>query len=114
MGKLAIEGNSIIISESVFNALMAEEIDDIEPTKTGRVFTELAGDVRRTVLLKLNERSLKLSELAKELDTSIQHAHSNINRLIDTGLVKKTSNGSLSLTTFGFYVSVTFSTPAKC
>lgn len=80
---------------------MAEEIDDIEPTKTGQIFTELAGDVRRMMLLKLNERSLKLSELAKELDTSIQHAHSNINRLIDIGLVKKNSGGSLNLTTFG-------------
>ena len=80
---------------------MAEEIDGAEPTKTGQIFTELAGDVRRTMLLKLDERSLKLSELAKELDTSIQHAHSNINRLIDIGLVIKNSGGSLSLTTFG-------------
>lgn len=80
---------------------MVEEIDDIESNKTGRIFTELAGEMRRSMLLKLMEKSFKLSELAKELDTTIQHAHSNINRLMDTGLVTKDSKGSLSITTYG-------------
>ncbi len=77
-----------------------EEIDYIE-SKAGQVFTELAGDARRSMLLKLNERSLKLSTLAKDLDITIQHAHSNINRLIEIGLVEKNSNGYLSLSTYG-------------
>jgi len=80
---------------------MIEEIEDIESAKAGRIFTELAGDMRRAMLLKLNERSLKLSTLAKDLDATIQHAHSNINRLIDIGLVGKDSKGYLSLTTYG-------------
>ncbi len=44
---------------------------------------------------------MKLSALAKDLDTTIQHAHTNINRLIDVGLVEKSGDGYLSLTTFG-------------
>ncbi|MFQ5970552.1 MAG: helix-turn-helix transcriptional regulator, partial [Nitrososphaerales archaeon] len=80
---------------------MIEERDDIEPTDVGRIFTELSGEVRRKILLKLNERSLRLSSLAKELDTTIQHTHSNINRLIDSGFVEKKPDGNLILTTYG-------------
>jgi predicted transcriptional regulator len=80
---------------------MTEEISDAEESKTGQIFTELAGKVRRAMLFRLNEKSLKLSELAKDLNITIQHAHSNINRLTDIGLVEKDSNGSISLTTYG-------------
>lgn len=79
---------------------MTKEIDT-EQSKTGQIFMELAGEVRRAMLLRLNEKSLRLSELARELNVTIQHAHSNINRLIDIGLVEKDSDGSLSLTTYG-------------
>jgi len=79
---------------------MTEEVEDIVSANVRRIFTELAGDVRRAMLLKLNERSLKLSQLAKELDTTIQHAHSNINRLIEIGMVEKKPNGYLGLTTY--------------
>jgi len=80
---------------------MSEETDDKEASKTGQIFTELAGKVRRAMLFRLNEKKLKLSELAKDLDITIQHAHSNINRLTDIGLVEKDSNGAISLTTYG-------------
>lgn len=80
---------------------MEEPDYDMEPTGLDRVFTELAGNMRRTILFMLNEKSLKLSQLAKELDTTIQHVHSNINRLMSVGLVGKNSNGSLSLTPYG-------------
>lgn len=74
---------------------------DREQSRTGQIFTELGSEVRRAMLFRLNEGGLKLSELAKELDTTIQHAHNNITRLIDTGFVGKDSNGSLSLTPYG-------------
>ena len=79
---------------------MTKEVD-AEQSKAGQIFMELAGEVRRAMLSRLNERSMKLSELARELDTTIQNAHSNINRLIDIGLVEKGSGGALSLTTYG-------------
>jgi len=101
---MVLNGNSILIYQTGFNTMeMVEEIDyeSTETNKAGRIFTELAGDARRAMLLKLSERSLKLSTLSKDLDMTIQHAHSNINRLIEVGLVEKNSNGYLSLTTYG-------------
>lgn len=87
---------------SILNELnMTREIDDAESSKIGQMFMELAGEVRMAMLVRLNERTLKLSELARELDISIQHAHSNIRRLIDIGLVEKNSSDSLGLTTYG-------------
>lgn len=83
---------------------MAEGINDVEPTDIGRIFTELAGEMRMAMLLKLSERNLKLSELARELDATIQHVHGNTNRLIDVGLIKKNSDGYFSLTTFGMTI----------
>jgi predicted transcriptional regulator len=53
------------------------------------------------MLLKLNQESLRLSDLAKELNATMQEAHRNVNRLIDIGLVEKDSDGLLSLTTYG-------------
>jgi predicted transcriptional regulator len=78
-----------------------EDLVDADLAETGGIFTELAGELRRSILYLLGEKSLKLSQLAKELDTTIQHAHININRLINVGFVEKDSKGSLSLTTYG-------------
>ncbi|RMF28626.1 MAG: ArsR family transcriptional regulator [Candidatus Nitrosothermus koennekii] len=65
------------------------------------IFWELAGEMRRNILFKLKEKSMKLSQLAKTLDVSIQEVHRNINRLIDAGLVEKDPDGLLILTTYG-------------
>jgi predicted transcriptional regulator len=65
------------------------------------IFWELAGEIRRSILFKLKEGNIKLSQLAKVLDTSIQEVHRNVNRLIDAGLIEKDSTGVLSLTTYG-------------
>ncbi|MEM0363947.1 MAG: hypothetical protein QXS25_00045 [Candidatus Nitrosocaldus sp.] len=65
------------------------------------IFWELAGELRRSILFKLGEKSMKLSTLAKELDATVQEVHRNTNRLIDAGLVKKDADGMLSLTTYG-------------
>ena len=67
------------------------EIEDF--SNTSRIFVELAGDLRLQMLMRLNQENLRLSELAKELDATMQEAHRNINRLIDTGLVEKGSAG---------------------
>ncbi len=65
------------------------------------IFWELAGEMRRNILFKLDSKSMKLSQLAKELDASVQEVHRNVNRLIDAGLVAKNSEGLLILTTYG-------------
>jgi len=79
---------------------MTDKTDDIEPS-IGQVLMELAGEVRRAMLFALSTRRLKLTDLAGELDITVQHAHININRLIDIKLVEKTSDGSLGLTAYG-------------
>jgi predicted transcriptional regulator len=80
---------------------MEEQVAADELTNIGRLFTELAGNTRRLMLIELNEKRMRLSELAKRLNITVQSAHSNISRLIDIGLVTKISDGSMNLTTYG-------------
>lgn len=65
------------------------------------VFFELAGDVRLYMLMKLSSKPYRLSQLAVDLNTTMQESHRNVNRLIDSGLVKKTGEGDLLLTPYG-------------
>lgn len=65
------------------------------------VFFELAGDLRIYMLMKLSSKHYRLSQLANELNATMQESHRNINRLIDSGLVKKTGDGDLLLTPYG-------------
>jgi predicted transcriptional regulator len=65
------------------------------------VFFELAGDLRIYMLLKLSIKPYRLSQLATDLNATMQESHRNINRLIDSKLVKKTGEGELLLTPYG-------------
>lgn len=65
------------------------------------VFFELAGDLRLYMLMKLSSKPYRLSQLANDLNATMQESHRNINRLIDSGLVKKTGEGELLLTPYG-------------
>jgi predicted transcriptional regulator len=55
--------------------------------------------------MALERKSLKLSQLAKHLDMTIQESHRQFARLANIGLVKKDSEGLLSLTTYGQIVA---------
>jgi len=68
---------------------------------TEQTFIELASEQRLSILFKLSEQDTKLSKLAKDLDVTMQEIHRNVNRLMDVGLIKKNSDGTFSLTTFG-------------
>ena len=57
----------------------------------GSLFFELAGDLRLSMLMKLTQKRYRLSQLATELDATMQEAHRNMTRLIDSGLVMKDS-----------------------
>ena len=50
------------------------------------------------------KKPAKLSSLARELDTTVQDVHRNVNRLMTTGLVRK-KDGSLHLTEYGRIVT---------
>jgi predicted transcriptional regulator len=67
----------------------------------GSLFFELAGDLRLSMLAKLGEKDYRLSQLASELDATMQEAHRNMTRLIESGLVSKGREGELVLTSYG-------------
>ena len=68
---------------------------------TEQTFIELASEQRLSILFRLNEQDTKLSKLAKDLNVTMQEVHRNVNRLMDVGLIRKNTEGTFSLTTFG-------------
>jgi predicted transcriptional regulator len=68
---------------------------------TAETFVELASEQRLSILFKLAAKGANLSGLSKELNITMQEVHRNLNRLMETGLIKKDSQGTFTLTTFG-------------
>jgi predicted transcriptional regulator len=68
---------------------------------TSTIFFELASEQRLSILFRLSKQSSKLAKLAKDLDVTMQEVHRNLNRLQDSGLIRKDANGQFFLTTFG-------------
>lgn len=65
------------------------------------LFFEIAGDLRYSTLMKLRNRSYRLSQLAEELNATMQETHRNISRLVSSNLVTKDLEGELLLTPYG-------------
>ncbi len=81
---------------------MPSSEDAIEAyANTEKTFFELASEQRLAIIFKLNEKSAKISQIAKDLGITMQEAHRNVNRLQDAGLIEKDPEGIFSLTTFG-------------
>lgn len=77
-------------------------MSDQEPNEgVGSLFFELAGDLRLSMLTKLSQKNYRLSQLASELDATMQEAHRNMTRLIESSLVAKDREGELVLTAYG-------------
>ncbi len=68
---------------------------------TEKTFFELASEQRLAIIFRLNDKSAKISQLAKDLGITMQETHRNVNRLQDAGLIEKDPEGIFSLTTFG-------------
>lgn len=68
---------------------------------TEKTFFELASEQRLAIIFRLNAKKAKISQLAKDLDITMQEAHRNVNRLQQAGLIEKNPEGIFSLTTFG-------------
>ncbi|HEU4823059.1 MAG TPA: transcriptional regulator [Nitrososphaeraceae archaeon] len=83
----------------VSDSLSLEESSSFISTST--IFFELASEQRLSILFRLSKQSSKLAKLAKDLDVTMQEVHRNLNRLQDSGLIRKDANGQFSLTTFG-------------
>jgi predicted transcriptional regulator len=53
------------------------------------LFTELASETRCAILISLYKKPLRISSLARELEITAQDAFRNINRLLESGLVRR-------------------------
>ena len=77
-------------------------MSDQQPNEgVGSLFFELAGDLRLAMLTKLKQKNYRLSQLSSELDATMQEAHRNMTRLVESGLVAKDKEGELVLTAYG-------------
>ena len=61
-----------------------------------RVFAALADPVRRTILERLDEGELKVSDLAEPFDISLQAVSRHIQVLVRAGLVQQERSGRIS------------------
>ena len=75
-------------------------MDGFEPATVAGLFLELASETRCSILASLGNRPAKLSTLARELDITVQDVHRNLNRMAESGLVKR-DDGTFRLTEFG-------------
>ncbi len=64
-------------------------------------FLELASEQRLNIIFRLLLQKTKISNMAKELDATVQEVHRNFERLSDAGLIKKDKDGYYDLTTYG-------------
>lgn len=75
-------------------------LDDLDPAAVAELFLELASETRCSILASLGNRPAKLSTLARELDITVQDVHRNLNRMAESGLVRR-DDGTFRLTEFG-------------
>jgi predicted transcriptional regulator len=68
------------------------------------LFLELASELRCSILISVSRNPSKLSYLARELDSTVQDIHRNVNRLMVAGLVRR-EDGKIHLTEYGRLVT---------
>lgn len=85
------------MKEELSGILLDEELS----TSISELFMELAGESRYAILQMLEEQKRRSAQLAKELNLTIQETHRNTARLANAGLIKKGSDASFSLTSYG-------------
>jgi predicted transcriptional regulator len=65
------------------------------------LFTDLASETRCAILVALSKEPLRLNQLAKKLDLTIQDAHRNADKLAGSLIIQKNADATLSLTEYG-------------
>lgn len=66
-----------------------------------KYFLEISSEQRLKIIQLINEKKLRLSELAKILDATTPEVHRNLDRLEKSGFIVKDAEGSFVLTTLG-------------
>jgi len=69
--------------------------------QTAREFLEISSEQRLNILLRLSKQQSKISTLAKELDATMPEVFRNFERMMKAGLIKKETDNTYSLTTYG-------------
>jgi molybdate transport repressor ModE-like protein len=78
-----------------------------DASTVSELFTEVASETRCAILISLDKKPSRISSLARELEITSQDAFRNINRLLETGLVRRkegrggTDGGAFQLTELG-------------
>ena len=70
-------------------------------SRASELFMELASETRLSILTYLNERPAKLSSLSREVNTTVQDVYRNLNRLVEEGLVRRSTDSMFHLTEYG-------------
>jgi predicted transcriptional regulator len=83
--------------------LNVEQTSDKTP-EPSELFMELASETRLSILAYLNERPAKLSSLSREVSTTVQDVYRNLNRLLEEGLVRRSTDNMFHLTEYGMIV----------
>lgn len=65
------------------------------------IFSAMDNSIRRSILFYLKEEHMKISQLAKKLNITIQAFQKHFTKLIESGLIEKNQLGMLSLTQIG-------------
>jgi molybdate transport repressor ModE-like protein len=71
-----------------------------DASTVSELFTELASGTRCAILISLNKKTSRISSLARELEITAQDAFRNINRLLETGLVRRSGGGEAGSSAF--------------
>ena len=72
------------------------DVEDPEAELLDRVFFALSDPVRRSILERLGEKALLVSELAAPFDISLQAVSRHIQVLVRAGLVRQERTGRIS------------------
>jgi predicted transcriptional regulator len=64
-------------------------------------FLEVSSEQRLKIIQLLNQKAYRLSEIAKIIDATKPEVHRNLERLENSGLIMKNSDGNFVLTTLG-------------
>jgi len=78
---------------AIFNYSKFDETEDI--------FSSLANSQRLAILDIISKNKETLTSIAKELRTTTQETHRNLNKLISSNIIQKDLKGYFSLTVFG-------------
>lgn len=72
-------------------ALLVLSLEDA--STVSELFIEVASETRCAILIFLDKRTSRISSLARELEITAQDVFRNINRLLETGLVRRKQVG---------------------